>query len=160
RILALLRAALNHAFDERKVSSNAAWGRRVKPFRGVDGKRDRILSIEEARRLINGCDPPLPDLVQAALMTGGRFGELTRLTVSDFRADAVYVRKSKSGKERYVHLTDEGAALFAQLCMGRTGDHVLFPWTKTQQRTTFTAALSRASIAPPITFHGLRHTYA
>jgi hypothetical protein len=37
RIFAILRAALNHAFDEKKVSSTAAWGRRVKPFRGVEG---------------------------------------------------------------------------------------------------------------------------
>jgi hypothetical protein len=63
RIFAILRAALNHAYDEKRVSSNDAWGRRVKPFRGVDGKRDRILTIAEAQRLINACEPSFRDLV-------------------------------------------------------------------------------------------------
>jgi hypothetical protein len=118
---ALLRAALNHAFDEGRVESNVAWGRRVKPFRGVDGKRDRILTIDEARHLINTCDGPLRDLVQGALMTGCRFSELARLVASDFKNNSVHVRRSKSGKERYVVLTDEGVALFSNLCAGRPG---------------------------------------
>jgi len=160
RIFAILRAALNHAFDERKVSSNAAWGRRVKLFRGVEGKRDRILTIDEARRLINACEPHLRALVQAALMSGCRFGELARLTAADFKGHALHIRRSKSGKERYVHLTDEGCEMFAQLCRGRPGDHVLFAFSKQQQNVAFTATLARAAITPPITFHGLRHTYA
>jgi integrase len=160
RNFAILRAALNHAYDERKVASNDAWGRRVKPFRGVDGKRDRILTIEEAQRLINVCEPRLRDLVQAALMTGCRFGELTRLTAADFKNGTVHVRRSKSGKERYVHLTAEGVDLFTQLAAGRAGDYELFVWSKTAQRLAFVAALARAKITPPITFHGLRHTYA
>jgi integrase len=160
RNFAILRAALNHAYDERKVASNDAWGRRVKPFRGVDGKRDRILSIEEAQRLINACEPRLRDLVQAALMTGCRFGELTRLTASDFKNGTVHVRRSKTGRERYVHLTAEGVDLFTHLCVGRAGDYALFVWTKEAQRKAFVAVLARATITPPITFHGLRHTYA
>jgi integrase len=159
RNFAILRAALNHAYDERRVASNDAWGRRVKPFRGVDGKRDRILTIEEAQRLINVCEPRLRDLVQAALMTGCRFGELTRLTAADFKNGTVHVRRSKSGKERYVHLTAEGVDLFTQLCAGRAGNYELFVWGKTAQREAFITALARAKI-PPITFHGLRHTYA
>jgi integrase len=160
RNFAILRGALNHAYDERKVASNDAWGRRVKPFRGVDGKRDRILTIEEAQRLINVCEPRLRDLVQAALMTGCRFGELTRLTAADFKNGTVHVRRSKSGKERYVHLTAEGVDLFTQLCAGRAGDYALFVWSKTAQRVAFVQALTQAKITPPITFHGLRHTYA
>jgi integrase len=161
RIYGILRAALNHAFDEeKKVSSNAAWGRRVKPFRGVDGKRDRILTISEAQRLINASEASFRDIVQAALMTGCRFGELTRLVASDFKNHAVHVRRSKSGRERYVVLTDEGIALFDHLCAGKPSDHPLFVWTKSQQRDALRRALAAAAITPPITFHGLRHTYA
>jgi integrase len=160
RLFAILRAALNHAFAEGKVASDAAWGKRVKPFRGVYGKRDRILSIDEARRLINACPADFRDLVQAALMTGCRFGELTRLVASDFKHGTIHVKRSKSGKERYIHLTDEGRDLFAQLCIGKAGDVVLFPCTQSQQRNAFTTALDAAAITPPITFHGLRHTYA
>jgi hypothetical protein len=33
RVLNVLKAALNHAFDEGYVKSNVAWGRRLKPFK-------------------------------------------------------------------------------------------------------------------------------
>jgi hypothetical protein len=39
----VLKAALNHAFDEGRISSNAAWGRRVKKYRGVASTRARLL---------------------------------------------------------------------------------------------------------------------
>jgi integrase len=162
RTFAFLKAALNHAFAEQKVPSNAAWaGRRVPLFRSVDAARDRILTIEEARRLINACDPLLRDLVMAALATGARFGELTRLTVADFQSGSIFVRRSKSGRARHIFLTDEGETFFAQLFAGRAGNHAPFRcWNKTQQRKRFQAALDRAKITPPICFHGLRHTYA
>ena len=63
----------------------------------------------------------IPSLVQAALQTGCRYGELTRMEVHDFNPDSgtVSVRQSKSGKPRHVVLTDEGAALFTHLASGR-----------------------------------------
>jgi integrase len=162
RTFNILRAALNHAYDERRVTSNDAWGRRVKPFKGVEGKRDRYLELDEARRLINASDADFRDLVQSALQTGGRFGELIRLTVHDFKGQTLHVQRSKSGRERYVVLTDEGAAFFGALCAGRAGDQLLLrrAWDKTAQRRALATTLKRANIAPPITFHGLRHTYA
>ena len=48
RVLAMLKAALNHAYDEGHVSSRDAWGRKLKPFRGVDVARVRYLRIAEA----------------------------------------------------------------------------------------------------------------
>jgi integrase len=57
-------------------------------------------------------------------------------------------------------LSDEGTQFFAMLCAGRAGDEVLFPWSKSAQRRALKAALTRAKITPPITFHGLRHTWA
>ena len=116
RVLTILKAALNHAFHDGKVASDAAW-RKVKPFHGVDAARVRYLTVAEAKRLINAADPEFRPLVQAALQTGCRYGELTRLEVADFNADSgtLAVRQSKSGKPRHVVLTDEGVAFFTQL---------------------------------------------
>ena len=75
---ATLRAALNHAFSEGHVETDREW-RKVKPFKGVDGKRTEYLTIAEAKRLINTCDPDFRLLVQAALATGGRYSSLTNL---------------------------------------------------------------------------------
>jgi integrase len=162
RTFNVLKAGLNFAFDEKKVASNQAWGRRVKRFRNVESKRDRYLEIAEAKRLINACKPNFRNLMQAALQTGCRFGELIRLKASDFKRDGgtLHVQRSKSGKERYVVLTDEGAAFFAGLCAGRSGQNVLFDWHNTAVRREMKATLKRAKISPPITFHGLRHTWA
>jgi integrase len=168
RVLTILKAALNHAFDEGHVKSNRAWGRRLKPFEDVDAARTRFLSVAEAKRLINACAPDLRNLVMAGLSTGARFGELARLTVADFNVDVatVAVWKSKSGKPRQIYLTDEGAAFFRQLCAGRDGGEVMLrkadgtAWRKSEYSRPVAAAVERAKISPPISFHGLRHSYA
>jgi hypothetical protein len=80
-----LRAALNHAFETDKVDSEKAW-RKVKPFKSVNKARIRYLTVAEAKRLINASDPEFRQLVQAALLTGGRYGQIAQLTVSDFNA--------------------------------------------------------------------------
>src|SRR5262249_27554498 len=88
RVLTMLKAALNHAFDEGHVTNRDAWGRKLKPFHDVEVARVRYLSVAEAQRLINACTPEFRPLVRAALMTGCRYGELVRLQVADFNADA------------------------------------------------------------------------
>src|SRR6516165_9690860 len=56
RTMVVLRAALNRAWRDGKVASNAEWSR-VAPFENVNVARIRYLKIDEAKRLINGCDP-------------------------------------------------------------------------------------------------------
>jgi integrase len=166
RTLTLLKSALNRAWRRGKVPSDAAW-RRVEPFKNVDAARIRYLTVAEAKRLTNAADSEFRSLVQAALQTGARYGELAALQVHDFNADAgtVAIRQSKSGKPRHVVLTDEGAAFFRQTCAGRAGAELMFPkgggaWEKSNQARPMVAACERAKIKPPINFHGLRHTWA
>jgi integrase len=167
RTLTVLRAALNFAYREGRTPSDAAW-RRVRPFHNVDAARLRYLSVAEAQRLINAAEPEdFRRLLVAALQTGMRYGELARLRVHDFNADAgtVQVRQSKSGRSRHVVLTDEGTALFRQWCAGRAGTALLFtrggePWGKSNQDAPMRAACQRARIEPPIGLHAARHTYA
>ena len=83
----ILRAALNHAFNDGKVVSDHAW-RKVKPFKKVDVARVRYLTVAEAKRLINACDADFRLLVRAALCTGARYGELAGLVVSDFNPES------------------------------------------------------------------------
>lgn len=167
RVLTILKAALNHAFYDGKTPTDAAW-RKVKPFKGVDAARIRYLSIAEATRLINASDPEFRSLVQAALQTGCRYGELTRLEVHDFNPDSgtLAVRQSKSGKPRHVVLTDEGVAFFTQLAAGRSGSELLLrrangeAWRASHQGRPMAVACGRAKIKPSISFHCLRHTWA
>jgi integrase len=168
RVFTILRAALNHAWREGHVPSDAAW-RRVKPFKSVDAARLRYLSIDECRRLVNACgEPDFRSLVEAALQTGCRYGELARLQVHDFNPDAntLAIRRSKSGKSRHVVLTAEGAAFFRRRCVGRAGSDLMFtrhngePWGRANQGDSMREACARAKIEPRVSFHALRHTWA
>lgn len=69
------------------------------------------------------------DLVRGALATGCRYGELGRIQVSDFDAQArtVMIAKSKQAKTRHIALSDEGAAFFAALTAEQPKAARIFP---------------------------------
>jgi integrase len=164
RILGQLKAALNHALRVGKITDERAPWRNVAPFKGVNTPRVRYLSIKEARRLVNATDAKFRPMVEAALATGCRYSELCRLTVADFNLDActLFVQQSKSDKPRHVILTDEGVEFFSRLTAGRAGSERMFSegWKASQQARPMRAASEHAKIDPPISFHGLRHTWA
>jgi integrase len=167
RTLTVLKAALNRAWREGKVRSDDAW-RRVEPFEEADAARVRYLTVAEAKRFLNACNPDFRRLAQAALVTGARYGELATLRAADFNPDSgtIHVRTSKSGKGRHIVLNDEGAALFKSLSAGRPGDALLLAkddgsaWDKSHQARPMAEACKRAKIKPSVSFHVLRHTWA
>ena len=165
RILTMLKAALNRAFHADRVASDTAW-RKVKPFKRVDEAVVRYLSAVEARRLVNSCEADFRKLVQAALLTGCRYAELTRLKCGDFNPDSgtVAIRLSK-GKARHVVLTDEAKAAFEGWTAGGGAADLVFvrddkaPWGTSHQKRPLDEASRRAKIMPAVTFHILRHTH-
>jgi len=165
RTLTVLKAILNRAFKQGRVAEDTEW-RRVAPFKGVDAARPGYLSVPEAQRLINAADPDFRLVIQAALHTGARYGELCRLKVADFEHECIVVRKSKTTKTaRDVELSDEAVAFFAQLCVGRRKDATLLlrsdgePWGPSHQARRMAEACKRAGIEP-LGIHALRHSYA
>jgi integrase len=170
RVRGTLVRALNFAFENGHVSSDQAW-RRLKAFKGVGKARVRYLSVAEAKRLINASDPEFRPLLQGALLTGARYGQLARLTVSDFNPDSstLCIRTRKGpGHERiyHIHLSDEALAFFQAVCAGRRRSDRIFPrgdgrlWAKSQQAVFMREASKRAGIAPAVSFHVTRHTFA
>jgi integrase len=169
RTLSVLRAALNSAFQDEtlKIESDAAW-RRVKPFKGVDVPKIRYFTMDEVIRLVNATHGAFRNLVNGALFTGCRYGELCKLKMRDFNVTAgtVFVAKSKSGKKRDVALTEEGIAFFQQITAGRDSDELMFTkddgstWGTSHQIRPMLQACEDAGIVPPAGFHALRHTAA
>jgi integrase len=168
RTLTILKAALNHAWHEQKIASDAAW-RPVTAFKEADAARVRYLTIAEAQRLMNAAEDDLRKLVRAALATGARFGELAAATVGDFNPDGggtLHIRTSKSGKGRHIVLTEEGLTLFSGLAAGHSPRDRLLPkadgsrWLKSHQTRPMKEACKNGKIDPPASFHVLRHTYA
>ncbi len=166
-VLTALKSMLNYAWREGRVASDDAW-RRIKPFQGVDMARVRYLKAAECKRLVNSCGAEFRPLVQAALYTGCRYGELTRMSVSDFNPDAgtVTVREAKAGKPRHVILDEEGQSFFEGMTAGRPDDAPIFQreirgrWGKSHQARPLQEACKRAKIKPAVSFHVMRHTYA
>ena len=175
RVLTILKAALNHALDRHRVMDGSAW-RAVKPFRNVTSARVRFLSPEEMVRLVNVCPPDFRRLVQAALFTGARYGELSRMRVEDFDqgSGTILVAESKSGKPRRIDLSGEAKGWFLSETLGKRSSDLLFTrvgverrkrseigeaWSKSDQSRLMAKACEDAGLEL-ISFHELRHTYA
>jgi integrase len=167
RVLTMLKAALNRAYNAGRVSSDAAW-RKVKPFRQVDEAVVHYLRNDETRRLVNACESDFRPLVQAALLTGCRYSELVNLACADFNrdSDTLTLRQAKGGRSRHVVLTEEGRNLFTERTAGRAANERIFlrsdgkPWGASHQQRPLAEAADRAKISPAPTFHILRHTHA
>jgi integrase len=167
RVLTYLKAALNHAWRSGAVPSDDAW-RRVKPFKSVDAPLVRYLSRDEITRFLNGSQAAFRDLVQLALLTGCRYGELCRFKVADYNPDVstLTIREAKSGQVRHVTLTEEAPELIERLIAGRSPDDPLLrrddgrSWKRAEQLRPMREACARVSIRPAVGFHVLRHTHA
>jgi integrase len=94
RTLTVLKAALNHAFHESRIASDEAW-RKAKPFRETDAPIVHFLSDDECRRIVNSCDGAFRNIVKGALLTGCRYGELTRMRAGDFNAEAGTITRAR-----------------------------------------------------------------
>ena len=125
-MLTILKAALNHARAEGRVSCPAdAWAS-VQAFREADKAKVRYLQDDEICRLVNVCPADFRALVSAALPTGCRYGELAAMKAGDFdpQAGTVTHGSSKSGRPRHIVLTDEGRQFFAQMSVLKIGQSV------------------------------------
>ncbi|HQT59671.1 MULTISPECIES: site-specific integrase [unclassified Acidiphilium] len=167
RVLTTLKAALNMAYRDGKVPSDDAW-RRVAPFRNAEAPRIRYLIDDEAVRLVNATGPEFRPMVVAALLTGCRYGELCRLRTGDLNAEqgSLHIRQSKTNKPRHIMLTAEAVAFFSGLSAGRKSTTLMLTradgtaWRQSDQQRPMRAACEAGQIAPAISFHILRHTYA
>jgi integrase len=164
RIMTVLKAALNRAFEDGLAKDDRAW-RSVKSFRAVAQARQVVLSTEEIQRLVNACPDGLRELVAAGAYTGARLGELTSAKVRDFDAKRrTLAVRGKTGP-RFVHLDAGAMALFTRLAKGRGPADPLIrtaeggPWTPSLHLRPVAAAVAAARLDPATTYYALRHSY-
>jgi integrase len=160
-------AALKHMLNKA-----VEWGLlEVSPFRKgarltfrENNQRHRYLTEEEIERLLSACSPHLKPIVELALHTGMRKGELLNLKWDQIRDGFIYLIETKSGKARQIPLDDRAAqVLKAQqirnkwkspyVCIGPDGERLK------DVKKGFNAACRRAGIED-FHFHDLRHTFA
>jgi integrase len=160
RALALLRHLLRLAHDEWEVLDVVP---RIRMEREPEG-RLRWLTPEEATRLLDACrqsrNADLIDLVELALFTGMRRGELLELNWErvDRARGVVLLEVTKSGRRREVPLNSR-----ADTVLARRGSHahglVFGSRNWNAYRHAFEGAATRAKLTD-FRFHDLRHTFA
>jgi integrase len=164
RILTILKAALNYAWKEGHGGNREVW-QRVKPFEDADAAKVAYLSERDATALLKAASDDFRPMARAALLTGCRYGELTRLTVADLHGNQLFIEKTKTGKPRHVPLSEDGIEFFKGLAKGKQKTDLLLthkdgePWAKSHQTRPMREACEKAGI-DPVGFHVLRHTYA
>jgi len=168
RSIALLKTLFSKAVEWGRIETNPAS--RVKKLKEAPG-RERILTKDEAGRLIAAASPDIQAVLIVALGTGMRRGEILALkwTDLDFVRGVITITSSKSGKGRKVPMS--GAVAEALGAVPRRGDYVFWnPETRTHVKdikTGFRAACARAKEDPDnekdpgitgVRFHDCRHT--
>jgi integrase len=161
RELALLKAMFNKAIQ---------WGfvRMENPVRKVsyfpERQRERILSDEEAERLVDASGESLRPVVIAALNTGMRKSEILELCWKDvyFPHRFIHVERSKNNRSRKVPLNSAVCEELRRLRRKRS--EYVFTQIKSPERlrcvaSAFRTACRKAGLEG-LRFHDLRHTFA
>jgi excisionase family DNA binding protein len=165
REISLLKTILNTAVLWEIIPKNLIAGKRVKRLEEPN-RRMRILTPEEASRLIDGADKGLQPFLIIALQTGMRRNEILSLGWKDIDFASHEIRvdaeTSKSRKERFVPMNPlVEAVLFAR---PKTSPQFVFHNKATGSyikdiKTAFGTACRKARIKG-FRVHDLRHTAA
>ena len=132
----------------------------------LDNGRCRYLTEEEIGKLLDACISYLRPIVQTALLTGMRKGEILTLKWDMIRDGYIYLDGSntKSGKSRQIPIHDDLAEVFKEV---RQANQLRSEYVFCKESgarfdeisQAFEAACKRAGITD-FTFHDLRHTFA
>jgi integrase len=164
RVVTILKAALNRAFNDGRVPDDKAW-RQLKPFEAVGAARKIILDQNQIQALVDACEPGLRELVAVGAQTGARLGELTSARVRDFDASAGTLLVDGKTGAREIHLAPATQELLRRVVAGRGPGELLLPpqdrpaWTHNLHTKRFATAVRKAGLDPETTFYSLRHSY-
>jgi integrase len=169
RILTILKAALNKAFedDANNIPTDKAW-RIVKPFQKVARARTDDLEPDQVRLLIAKAatfDQAIANLIEAAYLTGARMGELTGCSVRDLDAGRHSLRVDGKTGRRVVTLTDESAAFLSRLTKDKLPDAPLLPnaeggrWPRSGHHRYIKRAVALAKLPASVSIYTLRHAH-
>lgn len=166
RDLAALRAALNYAFAQGQVPTDAAWREPLKAFKGVSKRRDLYLDREQRRTLIQAAPAELTLFLTGLAILPVRPGAMAALCVRDFdaRLNVLTIGQDKSGRERRIKLPPESAAILKTVSEGKEPETPLFTrsdgsaWNKDTWKWPIKAAVKIAGLPPSTTAYTLRHS--
>jgi integrase len=132
----------------------------------VDNRRTQFLTEPQIEALLNECPPHLAPIVETALLTGMRKGEILGLKWDQIRNGFVYLEGGmcKSGKGRKIPVSDQLNEVFRKLRqVNQLKSEFVFCDSRGNRcrnvNGAFKSACRRAGIEDFV-FHDLRHTFA
>lgn len=157
-----LRAMLNKAIEWGfLVGKNPAAG--IK-FYKVDNKRLRFLEKEDIKRLLGFCQGHLKDLVEFAINTGMRKGEIFNLKWHDvdYASGMIHILITKNGEKREIPMNESIKNILFRVKKHPDSPYVFASHTGKafiDVKKSFNNALAKAGIKD-FRWHDLRHTAA
>jgi len=165
--LGCLRAMFNKAREWRLFDGENPVHNRQ--FLKLDNRRLRYLEKDEIARLLSCCDGHLKDIVEFAINTGMRQGEIFNLKWEDvdFNTGLIHLLKTKSGNKREIPMNEAVKAVLRRV---KRPPEAIFVFSSFHNgkiyngpfnnvKHSFKTALAKAGIAN-FRFHDLRHTFA
>ena len=175
REISFLKSVLYAAEFDGIIASNPIRGRRVKKLEEASSREKSILSLklsdDDLVRLCDSAAPHFRPILELALITGMRRGEILKMKWKDvdfgLRVIRVPAENSKTKRERFIPISANLIRLLDSI--EKKGDYVFMnEWTgkrKKRIEKAFKIACEKAGIAHSrknggITFHDLRHIAA
>lgn len=128
RTLTALKAALNLAVTNNPAlaSKGLEWSAIVPHEIEEDTRRELVLDLKERRALLKAATGGVRDLIDAAMLTGARAGELTSAKVSQFNPRAREITLTGKTGKRKIKIQAAAVTLFKRLAKGKALDaHLL-----------------------------------
>ena len=164
--LAILRGALNHAFLNRQIESDAEW-RRVPVFKNTSRAHAFQIADRAIVAALSCARPDEANLIKMALVTGCRLTELVGMRVGDYVPETKKLRvvETKIGVPFIHRLSDEADGVIRPIALDRAPDERLLIRSDGRNWTVLSARYALRRIKKEngdavISFSGLRHTYA
>jgi integrase len=178
RTLACLRHMLQKAVEWDMMEQNPFEKGKTLLFK-ENNQRLRYLDEDEIPKLLEKCQPHLKSIIECAINSGMRKGEILSLKWNQIKDGLIYLQKTKSNKARQIPLNDDLEDLFKRMKSEQKpkGDNVVGMDGKPVQthnsnyvfsykgkpvndvKRAFNKALDDAGIQD-FRFHDLRHTFA
>lgn len=162
RILNMAKAAFNLAFRHGMAASDTAW-RRVGAFHNVGRERKLFLTDKQVKALLGASSGALRNLIEAAILTGARYGELTGARVRDFDPKGGTLHLAGKTGARTAYLSDQAVAFFKAQAKDKLPAAWLLPkddgeqWGRDHHQRPFRKAAKAAQLPREAVFYSLRH---
>lgn len=107
RVLAVFRQMCAYWLEQQMIDDNPAVGVKSYPH----GKRSRLISEHEFRRIYDKATPQLQVVLELWRLTGQRVMDVVRIRRADLKTEGIYFRQQKTGSELIVQWNVELAAV-------------------------------------------------